>query len=45
MFEISDRAIDDFYGEYERRTRGGGYDEDDPGWDMEPEDFEEMLDV
>lgn len=42
-YEISDRAIDSFYGEYERNTWGTEYDEDDPFFDPEPEDYEEML--
>lgn len=42
-YEISDKAIDSFYGEYERNTWGTEYDEDDPFFDLEPEDYEEML--
>ena len=42
-YEISDKAIDSFYGEYERNTWGTEYDEDDPFFDPEPEDYEEML--
>lgn len=42
-YEISDSAIDRFYGEYERNTWGTEYDADDPFFDPEPEDYEEAL--
>ena len=42
-YEISDSAIDRFYGEYERNTWGTECDADDPFFDPEPEDYEEAL--